>query len=84
MRLDPDLALFPAEPISARTPACPASYANTGLSKGQAERTHAAAKGGELLEAARRRVPNGEAYVSFDADGRVTSLHVRDADEAAA
>ena len=56
--------------ISARTPTSPASCVNTGRCKGQAERARTA-KGGECLEAAKGRVSDGEACVSFDADGRV-------------
>lgn len=41
------------------------------MCKGQAERARRA-KGGELLEAAKGRALDGEASVSFDADGRVT------------
>src|SRR5439155_21819861 len=62
----------PAQCIPRRAHRCLLpSCLNTGLSKGQAERARAA-KGGELLEVARGRRPDGEARVSFAADGRVT------------
>jgi len=50
--------------------ASPDSCVNPGLCKGQAERARTA-KGAELLEPAKERPLDGEARVSFDADGRV-------------